>query len=270
MNSLEKELEFAITLVREAGLLVQTIRTQGYAVYDKGKHLGLVTDADKAASQFLFNNLRNAFPADLVISEEEPIPLNQQSKNRIWFVDPIDGTADFVAGSAQWSIMLGLSIHHEAWLGVVYQPDTDELYYAIRNQGAFYTTRNETLNLRVRAISNTSQATLIQSRTHWSTKVDEIAKQLGITDIYKYGSLGLKFGKIAKGEADLYFNFSGHCHLWDLCGPEVILQEAGGKLLFVGTNKLHYKAGETRVKYRFLAAARGLANKVYSVLIKDK
>ncbi|ASQ45622.1 3'(2'),5'-bisphosphate nucleotidase CysQ family protein [Legionella clemsonensis] len=267
---LDKELKFAISLAREAGFLVQTIRAKGYKVYDKGKHLGLVTDADKAASQFLLNNLVTTFPADLVISEEEPPPLRSQSKERIWFVDPIDGTADFVAGSGEWSIMLGLSIHKKACLGVVYQPDTNELFYAIKNQGTFYITSKETFNLKVRAISHPSQAILIQSRRHWSTKADEIARKLGVSDVYKCGSLGLKFAKIAKGEADLYFNFSGHCHLWDLCGPEVILREAGGKLLFAGTNKLHYEAGETRVKYSFLAAADGLANEVYSMLTKEK
>ncbi|CEK11011.1 3'(2'),5'-bisphosphate nucleotidase CysQ family protein [Legionella hackeliae] len=269
MNQLDKDLEFVINLARQAGSLVQTVRKSGYKIYDKGMHLGLVTDADKAASQFLVSELSRAFPNDLVISEEESIPSENYPTDRVWFIDPIDGTADFIAGSSEWSVMIGLAINKTARLGVVYQPDSNELYYAIRKRGAFYSNSKDTVKLKVRHLSDPSQAILIQSRMHWSIKADKIAKQLEINQIFKCGSLGLKLGKIAKKEADLYFNFSGHCHLWDLCGPEVILKEAGGTLLFAGINKLYYEVGETRVKYNFLAAPNKLATKVYSILEQE-
>ncbi|KTC78010.1 3'(2'),5'-bisphosphate nucleotidase CysQ family protein [Legionella brunensis] len=264
--SLDRELELAINLSQQAGSLVQTIRVKGYKVYDKGRHLGLVTDADKAASQLLLKEIAQAFPNDLIISEEEPIPPEDSNAKRIWFIDPIDGTNDFIAGSNEWSIMLGLAINGKPCLGVVYQADTNELYYATQGKGAFYSSSKETLNLQVRAISDLTQTILIQSRSHWSSKAQEVANQLGISHTLKYGSLGLKLGKIAKGEADLYFNFSGRCHLWDLCGPEIILQEAGGKVLLASGEQIIYGQGETLVKTNFVAATNKLANKIYHVL----
>ncbi|KTD23375.1 inositol monophosphatase [Legionella lansingensis] len=265
-HPLDKELQVVIDFAYKAGNIVKNIRSRGYKIFDKGKHLGLVTEADQEVSQFLVKSMKQVFPDDLIISEEEPLPPKSAQADRIWFIDPIDGTSDFISGSNEWSVMLGLAIKGEAQLGVVYQPDTQELYYAIKDCGSFFTKPQKNQPLQVNTVSDPARAILIQSRSHWSTRAENIAKELGINKIIKHGSLGLKLGKIAKGEADLYFNFSGHCHLWDLCAPEIILNEAGGKLLTASTNRLIYCAGETRIKEGFLATTNSLATKVQRFL----
>ncbi|WED44019.1 3'(2'),5'-bisphosphate nucleotidase CysQ family protein [Legionella cardiaca] len=266
VNSLDKEFALALDLSYQAGELVQKIRTNGFQVYNKGPHLGLVTDADKAASKFIVEKLTHAFPDDIIISEEEPLPQKNSAAKRIWFIDPIDGTKDFVTGSREWSIMLGLAINGTSHLGIVYQPDANELYYAIKSKGACHIRSQKTTPIRTRSISDPTKAILIQSRNHWSSKAQQIAKQFGINKTFQYGSIGLKLGKIATGEADLYFNFSGHCHLWDLCGPQIILQEAGGKVLLSSGKPIIYSQGETIIKDSFLAANKALADKIYPVL----
>ncbi|MDI9818374.1 MULTISPECIES: 3'(2'),5'-bisphosphate nucleotidase CysQ [unclassified Legionella] len=261
-NYLKKELEVASKFARKGGEIAQEIRTRGYKIHDKGKHLGLVTEADIAVSKMLLQEISLAFPQDIIISEEEPLPEKTTSAKRIWYIDPIDGTKDFIDGSNEWSVMLGLAINGESCLGVVYQPDLERLYFAVKGKGAFLTTSRSTEPLQVKSVSDPIQAVLLQSRSHWSLKVDRIAKQLGISKILRQASIGLKLGTIAEGKADLYFNFSCHCHLWDLCGPEIILREAGGQLfLSSGNNILYTQDVGTQIKEYYLATNKELGSK---------
>lgn len=266
LYSLRKELEVAIDLAEIAGKAIQKIRAKGYKIHDKGGQLGPVTEADKAASELLLREMGQVFPNDLIISEEAPLPQGPSHANRIWFIDPIDGTKDFITGSNEWAVMLGLAINGSPSLGVVYQPDLDQLYYATKDKGAFLSTPNGIDRIRVKAITEPSEAVLIQSHSYWSPKTDKIAEQLGISKLLRQGSLGLKLGKIAEGSADLYFNFSGHCHLWDLCGPEIILQEAGGEVLLSSGQHIAYKADEMVISERFLAGNNVLVKKLVHLL----
>ena len=72
------------------------------------------------------------------------------------------------------------------------------------------------------------------------------------------GSLGVKFATIAAGEADLYLNFSGKCHFWDLCAPEVVLREAGGAVRSLRGEPILYAIDGTAYRRPFAAAANGL------------
>lgn len=266
-NGLKKELDIAIALARQAGDIAQRIRDKGYGVREKKGGLGPVTEADEAASDLLVQKISQAFPDDLIVSEEEPLSHAPSLNNRIWFIDPIDGTKEFIAGRADWSVMLGLAINGIPCVGVVYQPDIKQLYYATKGGGSFSCLAGETQNLKVRSISDPRNAILIQSRSHGSVKVDQIARECGISKTISSGSVGVKLGMIAAGHADLYFNFSGHCHLWDLCGPEIILQEAGGRILSADGKKIRYKLDEMIFQQPFLVSNTALLAKLGYFLI---
>jgi 3'(2'), 5'-bisphosphate nucleotidase len=258
---LKQDVQNIIAATREAGELIKAIRGKGYHIYDKGKELGLVTDADQAASTFLLQRLEKLFPNDLFISEEEPLPKQPYEPRRVWFIDPIDGTNEFIAGNQEWSIMIGLAVESKPCFGVVYQPDQCFTYYALKNEGAFLSTPQGVQTLRVNDFTDVTQAILLQSRSHWSARAAQIANELGIHKVFKQGSIGLKLGRIAEGKADLYFNFSGHCHLWDLCAPETILEEAGGIVLAATGNRIKYTSEQTLVTENFLASNKSLAKK---------
>ncbi|RMW99844.1 3'(2'),5'-bisphosphate nucleotidase CysQ family protein [Legionella jordanis] len=255
------ELDTSIELAKAAGELISTIRKKGYRIQDKGFDLGLVTEADQAASQLLVRELKHYFPNDLLVSEEEPLPAHKDTQ-RIWFIDPIDGTNEFIAGSEDWSIMIGLTVEGRPQLGVVYQPDLDNLYYAVKHAGACLVNPAGKKHLSVRDVIDPKRATLIQSRSHWSTKADHLAKQLQVSDSFQMGSIGLKFGQIAQGNADFYFNFSKRCHFWDLCAPEIILEEAGGVVVTAISPTIAYRLGSTQIKENFLASNPLLAKKL--------
>lgn len=256
--SLTTELELAIALARKAGQIVRDIRTKGYKIQEKDKQQGPVTEADQAVSDLLLQEIKQVFPHDLLVSEEAPLPSKVNPVSRIWFIDPIDGTKEFIANSDGWAVMIGLAIDGCSCLGVVYQPDLDRLYYAIKGSGAFLSKSQDIEPIKVSNISEPSQAVLIQSYRSHNARTEQLIAQLGISKTLKQGSIGLKLAVIAEGRADLYFNFSGYCHLWDLCAPEIILQEAGGGVLLSSGKKIVYNLNEIMIKEKFLAANKNL------------
>ena len=131
----------------------------------------------------------------------------------------------------------------------------DKLYYATKDQGAFMESRGSRVKLQVTPPQELKEARILQSRGHYDNKVDEIAKQLGITHVLKQSSIGLKLGSIAEGKADLYFNLSGKCHLWDLCGPEVILLEAQGALITESGLPISYHSKTSVIREKFIATS---------------
>jgi 3'(2'), 5'-bisphosphate nucleotidase len=259
------ELELAIQLAKEGGKLAQSIRARGYSVQEKADNQGPATDADLEVSHLLFNAIRQDFPLDTIVSEEAIPPLSSQN-TRIWFIDPIDGTKEFMKGQSDWSVMIGLAVEGIPVLGVVYRPDEDELYYARSTGGAFFCTIESTVQLQVNSISDPSASILIQSRSHPSIEAVHLAKTLGVTQTFSLGSIGLKLGKIAEGKADMYFNFSGRCHLWDLCGPEAILREAGGIVVLSSGKRIHYDLDNIKLQDNFVATQQNLFTRIVPLL----
>src|SRR5581483_6387117 len=84
------------------------------------------------------------------------------------------------------------------------------------------------------------------SKSHRDEKIDQVRAALGITDELNVGSVGLKLGLIARGERDLYVNPSGHSKLWDVCAPEAILVEAGGRLTDAHGSPIDYRGKDVR------------------------
>jgi fructose-1,6-bisphosphatase/inositol monophosphatase family enzyme len=115
---LEVERETAIRLAYEAGRLALSIASGPLEVEGKGADLGPVTAVDREVDAFLRNELSREFPDDIIVSEESPPP-PPDSRKRIWFVDPIDGTEELIRGIDEWSILIGLAQSRRAVLGVV-------------------------------------------------------------------------------------------------------------------------------------------------------
>jgi 3'(2'), 5'-bisphosphate nucleotidase len=255
---LEAERETAVRLAYEAGSLARSIASGPLQVEGKGDQ-GPVTAVDREVDAFLRNELFRAFPDDVIVSEESTARPPDSGK-RIWFVDPIDGTEELIQGIDEWSILIGLAQSRRAVLGVVYRPATEELYHGVRGEGAFLRSRAGARDqrLRVNKIRDPKSAILVQSRSHPSDKAARLADAIGIRKTVRLGSLGLKLAKIAEREADLYVNFSGKCHLWDLCASEVILREAGGDVRSLRSEPIHYEVERTVIRRPFAGAADGL------------
>src|SRR5689334_5937978 len=135
---MKEELETAKELAVRAGAILLEFYADAPLVEWKGKN-DPVTDADRAASRYVVDELRRRFPLDGILCEEEKDDLQRLSRNRVWVIDPMDGTKEFIARNGEFSVMIGLAIDGEARLGVVYQPTERKLYYAGTGMGAHLT-----------------------------------------------------------------------------------------------------------------------------------
>lgn len=263
-GGLDNELAVACALAREGGALV---RRYHQAWHRQGQDSDVpvqwkpgdepVTEADRAVNTLCEERLRAAFPKDGLLTEETPDNGAWRRLLRTWLVDPIDGTKDFIAGRPGFAVMIGLLASGQPVLGVVYLPLLDEIYYATRGGGAFWVRGDgPPRRLRVSSVAVLEEARMVSSASHPSKLVQEVRAAAGIRDEMHIGSVGIKLSLIAAGERDLYINPAGRTKLWDTCGPEIILREAGGRLTDTRGEDLSY-AGPELAHRRGLVASNG-------------
>src|SRR5262245_40328662 len=111
----ERELSAAAELARQAGRILMEIYARDFAVSFKGKNHP-VTEADQLANAYLVAELKQRFPDDGIVAEESPDQSDALAKQRCWFVDPLDGTKEFIAKNGEFSVMLGLAVAGQSQL----------------------------------------------------------------------------------------------------------------------------------------------------------
>jgi 3'(2'), 5'-bisphosphate nucleotidase len=205
-----------------------------------------VTAADRSASALIVRNLKRLFPGDAILCEEEPDDRTRLTRSRVWMVDPMDGTNEFIAHRSEFAVMIGLAVDGVPTAGVVYQPTTDKLYHAAAQLGAFLERNGETRRLQVLPERLASRITIALSRSHKSARVERIRERMRIPRFIQSGSVGLKVGLICEGLAHVYIHTGHRTHVWDTCAPEAILREAGGCMTDVSNSPLRYNTSEVR------------------------
>jgi 3'(2'), 5'-bisphosphate nucleotidase len=247
-----EELDEVKRIAREAGAILLRYYRRSTDVEWKSPG-DPVTVADKEASAHIVSELRRLFPDDGILSEELPDTSARLSKSRVWMIDPMDGTREFIAHRDEFAVMIGLAIDGAASLGVVYQPTSDKLYSAAPGLGSF-------LNgapLRVSPEKIAANLTIAVSRSHRSARIGRICDAMSIRQSIQTGSVGLKVGLIVEGKAHLYIQAGNQTHLWDTCGPEAILKEAGGRMTDIHGDPLLYSGREVR-NMRGVVASNGV------------
>jgi 3'(2'), 5'-bisphosphate nucleotidase len=248
----ERELEIASVLARQAGKILMEVFHTDFEVEQKQKGEP-VTIADKRANAYLVSELRKYFPTDGIVAEETPDQSDALRAGRCWYVDPLDGTKEFIAGRDDFAVMLGLAVQGEAKAGVVYQPACDKLYAGADGVGAYLEQHAQRSVLRVREVADPTQLTMVASRSHRSHTIDQVIDRLGIHKQFASGSVGIKVGLIAEQQADLYLLMSDKSSLWDACGPEAILKAAGGRFTTLDGQPHRYGGQDMRNRGGILA-----------------
>ncbi len=258
IDLLHHELPIVEQLVREAGELVRQFYDTGADVAWKGAN-DPVTAADHAANQHLVAGLRRAFPGDGILSEESHDDQARRQRRRVWIVDPLDGTKEFIGRIGEFSIMVGLAIEGEAALGVVYQPVADLLYRGAPGLLADVVQQGVVRPLAVSSVADPAQMRLVASRSHRDPLVGAVCRDLGITQDRPSGSVGLKVGLLATGQCDLYIHPSPGLKEWDTCAPDAILRAAGGAMGDAWGRPLRYNKADVRQR-QGLAASNGVVH----------
>ena len=247
-GELGEELRCAIELAIRAAAEIERVRHGSLDVEMKAGNEP-VTVADKRSSELIVAGIASRFPHDALISEELAPAPGAFGHQRAWFVDPIDGTKDFIRGDEGWSIMIGLLRGGRPALGVVHQPAANRTFFATPDGGAHVRTADGVQRLAVSDVATAAEARLVISASHRSTDIDRVKSTLGISNELNIGSVGVKLSLIALGIRDLYVSPATKTKAWDTCAPEAILTAAGGRLsdLFGGpinyTSELRHARG---------------------------
>jgi 3'(2'), 5'-bisphosphate nucleotidase len=181
----------------------------------------------------------------------------------VWFVDPIDGTKSYLAGGAAFCVMIGLAIRGEPVLGVLHLPATGRLFAAVRGHGAYVELEDSTDSQRLRC---SALATLTEARTVETIDANPASSQrmhdlTGLPEGEPVRSVGIKLAMIAGGAGELYANPRPRCRSWDTCAPQVVLEEAGGRLTDALGRRLDYQRTSLKHDAGLLASNGHLHNK---------
>jgi 3'(2'), 5'-bisphosphate nucleotidase len=195
-----------------------------------------VTRADKEANALLLERLAHDFPGVPIVAEESD-PASFEgfgSAPYALFVDPVDGTREFIDKNGEFAVMLGFAEAGVATVGVVDCPALAEVYGAAVGIGAFRITTDpdgEERRSEIRVTDATDLATCrcAVSRFHRSASVDAKLSALGVRELVPTGGAGIKGVRVASAVLDLYAHPSaGLVKLWDACAPDAIVRAAGG------------------------------------------
>jgi 3'(2'), 5'-bisphosphate nucleotidase len=197
-----------------------------------------VTEADLASDRLLRAGLQKNFPSHAVLTEESGLAGGASSEH-IWLIDPLDGTKAFAKGIAGFCVMVGLLRRGRPILGVVVDPLEGRIYRGLRGAGASCTEAGKTVELKVSKRREFSQMPLVVSTGFPQEPLKKIEADFGSPLLPPINSVGIKVGRMARGEADLYINHHPVSY-WDTAAPLLILEEAGGVFTALDGRPLDY------------------------------
>ena len=252
-TDLTERLAFAVATAEAAGK--EVLRRYGATAHRLKAAGSPVTEADLAANRLIVAAIRDAYPGEAVLAEESRDDRSRLDQERVWVVDPLDGTKEYLAGNGEFSIMIGLAWRGESVLGVVHAPVWGETLAAHRGGGAYVSRGGVAERLLPDAAPTPPR--MVGSRSHAEGLVARLAAELGVVDTSVSGSVGLKCALIAKGERDLYVHPAPYLCEWDTCAPEVIAREAGGLVTDCRGRPLRYNKVEPIQPHGIAVFGRG-------------
>lgn len=197
----------------------------GNVAFTEKADLSPLTQADEEVHEYLFKTLgETGIP---VLSEEGELRALPHPK-RLWIIDPIDGTRGFINKTDDFAVMIGLLIEGRPMLGVVHAPATNTMYFATKGMGAYIEKEGVVSPLHV-SERNIPELRGVESVHHSLPYMKTVAAALEVTESLAIGGIGIKTGIVAEGKGD-YFLTLGNLGEWDVCAPEIILTEAGGRV----------------------------------------
>ncbi len=230
------ETQIAIEAAIEAGKKIMEIYDTDFSMTLKNDNEPL-TEADISSNKIIQEKVSVfGYP---ILSEESPDDKNRLNHSKVWIIDPLDGTTDFVNKTGEFTIMISLVEKNKPMLGVINCPSKGKLYVSQKDQGSFKFSNGVWTQITVSNISELNKCHAVGSRFHLSKKEKNFLQQLQITKFTSKGS-SLKATEISSGLAELYFTTTSKIKQWDTCASYCIITEAGGAMTDMFGNDLKY------------------------------
>ena len=224
------ELAIAERAARAGGEVVAAWYARGPIAVETKADRSPVTEADRAAGAAIAAVLREAFPGDWILSEEEVDDPARLGRRRVWIVDPLDGTRDFIARTDQFSVHVGLAVDGIAVVGAVYQPVSGALYSAAAGGGAWRTRGGARARIAVSGVRELGAIRIGTSRMNPTSRLGRFLAAAELEAQAVPMGASVKHMATAEGALDACVSLSGGEQEWDTCAPEVVIREAGGQL----------------------------------------
>jgi 3'(2'), 5'-bisphosphate nucleotidase len=225
-------LETLDAIAREAAVLIRQVYATKFNVDFKAPR-DPVTEADRQANELICDRLSKHFPNVPIVAEEsEPETFAGYRKaERIFFVDPLDGTREFVARNGEFVVMIGYVDGERATASVIHAPESGISWLGELGLGAYQTAADGSRKpISVSKVQTLALARVVGSRSHRNPALEQALASLGARELVALGSAGLKASVVAHGEADAYVapHYAGK--RWDACAADALISAAGGKL----------------------------------------
>jgi len=224
-NSNIPELEKIIDCMIRAGEKIIEIYNTDFSTEKKDDD-SPITQADIESNRILKEVLDET--GITILSEEDADDKKRLTEERVWIIDPLDGTTDFVNRTGEFTIMVGLVENHKSVLGLIYWPTKKKLYLAESGKGAFCH-NEEWEKIQVSMMSELQNCHALVSRHHLSEKEKNFLDEMEISVVTSMGS-SLKVTEIASGDAEVFVTSTNKMKQWDTCASNCIISEAGGKM----------------------------------------
>jgi 3'(2'), 5'-bisphosphate nucleotidase len=219
------------TVLVEAGRWACEQARQPFTIEEKGPE-DFVTAVDQTLDRRLAAQFKNWFPNDGIITEEnaQSVQAMQQGFPRLWLIDPIDGTEDFINGRPDYAIMVGLLEQSQPIAGWILRPESNQLFYGGPDWGLFTAQGLAPAHPLIPSMPPSPSQEYCpvllgdRDRQQYGTAVENIIPEV---QFYTLGSFGLKVLEVIQGRAGLYLYFNGRVKLWDTVGPLALAKSAG-------------------------------------------
>jgi len=250
---LQKMLQIVRAGVGSLGAALMDIRGKNFPTYESAGGQ-LKTVVDKAAEAWLITYLRSIFPADHFLAEEEfeESQKTWHAPQRFWTVDALDGTRSFVEGFDGFCIQVAYIVNGFPKLGIIHAPAWQTTYWAIAGYGAYKQyKKNKPRRLLLPHYPDFPAQLVVTDSTFPRKTVGKLMKTYH-GRFLECGSFGLKICLVAEGKAHIFVKEASF-KLWDVAPGDLILNQAGGKLVLWDGTKISYDSG--RVYFENLIAA---------------
>lgn len=261
-------LETLLKIAKEASDLVSEVYARDFSVGYKAP-MDPITEADRRANELICARLNDAYPGIPVVAEEsrEESFSHFRESERVFFVDPVDGTREFVAKNGEFVVMIGLLDKDRATHGVLHAPATGTAWAGAIDRGAFRVDASGTRCVIVTSnCDRIEDARVLASRSTRKEVVERAIGELGAREVIALGSLGLKAASIAEGSADAYVSPTRTGKRWDACACDALVSAAGGVFSDRNGQRIDYRGPSLDNDLGVVIAPPRLHERVVSLL----
>ena len=241
-ESLKQELlSLALDIAKSTSEILVNQRPNNMAVESKSTPVDLVTEMDKKAEEHIVQRIQQVRANDTFLGEEGTAHQVSNPSNVRWIIDPIDGTVNYFYNNPYWAISMGVEIDGEIQVGVVAAPLLHEVFYAVKDQGAFVEHDGKKTKLKTNLGATLDKALVAtgfgydpERRKKQGAALAEMV--VNARDTRRAGAASIDLCYVAAGRLDAYYEYG--LYPWDFSAGALIVTEAGGKVGGLNGEKL--------------------------------